>query len=99
LAMYQLKYRRQARNYLARLPFKIKSRIVDKLHEIQENPDDPTLDVNKLKGESGYRLRVGQYRIIYTRHEDQLISAHPKMIFFQMIALISFQFGNEQFFR
>ena len=71
--MYQLKYRRQARNYLARLPFKIKSRIVDKLHVIKENPDDPHLDVEKLKGKSGYRLRVGQYRIIYTRYEDQLI--------------------------
>ena len=71
--MYQLKYRRQARNYLARLPFKIKSRIVNKLHEIQKNPDDPTLGVDKLKGKSGYRLRVGQYRIIYTQYEDQLI--------------------------
>ena len=71
--MYQLKYRRQARNYLARLPFNIKSKIVDKLHEIQRNPDDPTFDVDKLKGESGYRLRVGQYRIIYMRYEDQLI--------------------------
>ena len=71
--MYQLKYRRQARNYLARLPIKIKSRIVDKLHEIKENPDDPNLDVDKINGKSGYRLRVGQYRIIYTRHKDQLI--------------------------
>jgi mRNA interferase RelE/StbE len=71
--MYVLKYRRQARNYLARLPIKIKSRIVDTLHEIKENPDDPNLDVDKLKGKSGYRLRVGQYRIIYTRHRDQLI--------------------------
>ena len=58
---------------MASLPFKIKSRIVDKLHELKENPDNPTLDVDRLKGESGYRLRVGQYRIIYTRHEDQLI--------------------------
>jgi len=73
LAMYRLKYRRQARNYLARLPFKIKSRIVDKLHEIQKNPDDPTLNVDKLRGKLGYRLRVGQYRVIYTRFEDQLV--------------------------
>ena len=71
--MYQLKYRRQARNYLARLPIKIKSKIVDTLHEIKENPDDPNLDVDKLKAESGYRLRIGQHRIIYTRHRDQLI--------------------------
>ena len=71
--MYQLKYRRQARNYLARLPIKIKSRIVDKLHKIKENPDDPNLDVDKIKGKSGYRLRIGQYRIIYTRYRDELI--------------------------
>ena len=71
--MYQLKYRRHARNYLARLPSKIKSRIVDKLHEIKENPDDPNLDVEKLKGDLGYRLRIGQYRIIYTRQKEQLI--------------------------
>ena len=71
--MYQLKYRRQARNYLARLPIKIKSKIIDKLHEIKENPDSPDLDVNKIKGKSGFRLRVGQYRIIYTQHRDELI--------------------------
>ncbi len=71
--MYQLKYRRQARNYLARLPNQVKSKIVNKLHELQANPDDQNLDIDKLKGESGYRLRVGQYRVIYTRHKDQLI--------------------------
>ena len=71
--MYQLKYRRQARNYLARMPVKIKSRIINQLHELQKNPDDPTLDIDTLKGESGYRLRVGRYRIIYTRYDDQLI--------------------------
>ena len=71
--MHELTYRRQARNYLARLPYKIKSKIVNKLHELKTNPDDPNLDVDKLKGESGYRLRVGQYRIIYTRHDNELI--------------------------
>jgi len=71
--MYRLKYRRQARNYLARLSFQIKSRIVEKLHKLKENPDDPTLDIGRLKGGEGYRLKVGQYRIIYTRQEDQLI--------------------------
>ena len=71
--MYKLKYRRQARNYLARLPFKIKSKIVNKLHELKANPDDSNLDVAKLKGGIGYRLRVGPYRIIFTRHDDELI--------------------------
>ena len=71
--MYKLKYRRQARNYLARLPFKIKSKIVNKLHKLKANPDDSNLDVDKLKGGLGYRLRIGPNRIIFTRHDDELI--------------------------
>jgi mRNA interferase RelE/StbE len=71
--MYQLKYRRQARNYLARLPLKIKSVIVDILHELAANPDNSSLDIEPLKGQAGFRLRVGQYRILYTRQDDRLI--------------------------
>jgi mRNA interferase RelE/StbE len=71
--MYELKYRRKARNYLARLPLKIKSVIVNNLHELAANPDNPSLDIDVLKGRKGFRLRVGQYRIIYTRQDDQLI--------------------------
>ncbi|MFH2219590.1 MAG: type II toxin-antitoxin system RelE/ParE family toxin [Pseudomonadota bacterium] len=70
--MYKLKYRRQARNYLARLPLKTKTAIVSKLHEIAADPDNPSLDIDVLKGREGFRLRVGQYRILYTRQEDQL---------------------------
>jgi mRNA interferase RelE/StbE len=71
--MYTLKYRRQARNYLARLPLKIKSAIVDNLHELAANPDNPSLDIDVLKGKRGHRLRVGQYRVLYTRKDDCLI--------------------------
>ena len=71
--MYRLKYRRQSRNYLARLPLKTKTAIVNKLHELARNPDNPDLDIDVLKGRKGFRLKVGQYRVIYTRQEDQLI--------------------------
>ena len=70
--MYGLKYRRQARNYLAGLPLKIKSVIVDRLHQLATNPDSPSLDIDALKGREGFRLRVGQYRVIYTRQDDRL---------------------------
>ena len=71
--MFKLKYRRQARNYLARLPLKIKTTIVDKLHELSANPDNPSLDIDILKGREGFRLKVGQYRIIYTRQDKPSI--------------------------
>ena len=71
--MYRVRYRRQARNYLARLPLKTKTTIVKKLHELAENPDNLALNVEILKGREGFRLRVGQYRVIYTRQDDLLI--------------------------
>jgi len=70
--MYKLRYRRQARNYLARLPFKTKTAIVSKLHEVAIDPDDPSHDIDVLKGREGFRLRVGPYRILYVRQDDQL---------------------------
>ena len=71
--MYRLKYRRQARNYLARLPLKTKTAIVNKLHELAADPDDLSHDVDVLKGREGFRLRVGKYRILYILKDDQLI--------------------------
>jgi len=71
--MYELKYRRQARNYLARLPLRIKSAIVNNLHELAANPDNASLNIDALKGREGFRLKVGQYRVIYTRQDDRLI--------------------------
>jgi len=71
--MYELKYRQQARNYLARLPRKIKSVIVNNLHQLAANPDNPSLDIDVLRGQEGFRLRMGKYRIIYTRQDDRLI--------------------------
>ena len=71
--MYKLKYRRKARNYIARLSLKSKSVIVNKLHQLAENPDNPELDITVLKGRIGFRLRVGKYRVVYSRHDDILI--------------------------
>ena len=71
--MYQLKYRKHARNYLARLPLKIKTIIIDKSHQIAADPDLVRPDIKILKGREGYRLRIDQYRVIYTRHNEYLV--------------------------
>ena len=73
MAMYRLMYRKGARNYLARLPRKTKRTIVNHLHRLARDPSDPSLDIDILKARQGFRLRVGRYRIIYTRHDDMLI--------------------------
>ncbi|MFC1839875.1 type II toxin-antitoxin system RelE/ParE family toxin [Thermodesulfobacteriota bacterium] len=71
--MYKLKYRRKARNYIARLPLKTKTAIVKKLHDLCLDPDSTSLDIDTLKEDEGFRLRLGQYRVIYTRGDDYLI--------------------------
>ena len=82
MIMYKLKYRRKARNYLARLPLKIKTAIVNKLHELCLDPESASLDIDILKGGGGFRLRVGQYRVIYTRDDYyfviEVINVRPR---------------------
>ena len=58
---------------MARLPLKTKTVIVNKLNEIAIDPEDPSHDIDVLKGREGFRLRVGQYRILYVRKDDQLV--------------------------
>ncbi len=71
--MYKLRYRRKARNYLARLPVKIKTAIVKKLHELCLKPDSPYLDIDTLESRKAFRMRVGKYRVIYTRKDNDII--------------------------
>jgi len=43
------------------------------------NPDDPTLDIKPLQGQPYYRLRVGDWRIIYDREDEVKIIAIEKI--------------------
>ncbi len=55
---------------LNRLPDEIANRIVLRLSGLETNPR-PT-DVKKLKGREAWRIRVGDYRVIYEIHDRDL---------------------------
>jgi len=55
---------------LDRLPQDALRRILARLAELETNPR-PT-DVKKLKGRKAWRIRVGDYRVIYEIHGRQL---------------------------
>lgn len=60
-----------ARRQIRRLPRIVQKRIIKKLEALEEDPRPP--GVEKLSGGADfYRLRVGDYRIIY-RVEDQIL--------------------------
>jgi len=69
--VYQVQLHNQVSKKLKSLNSKDKLRIVDKIFELSQDPDSLTLDIKKLAGEPFYRLRVGNWRIIF--HRDNVL--------------------------
>ncbi|MBK6958677.1 MAG: type II toxin-antitoxin system RelE/ParE family toxin [Nitrosomonas sp.] len=76
---YSLLIRSQAKKKLQGLPRSERFRIAEKLEQLGRNPDDSSLDIKKLEGEPYFRLRVGDWRIIYERHDVVKIIAVEKI--------------------
>lgn len=71
--MYRLLFSKQAAKTLRRLPRNVSRWIRQKLDRLALDPDAPHLDVVRLQNRPGYRLRVGEWRVIYQWDDDQLI--------------------------
>jgi len=61
---YQVIIQRPAEKELDALEKSVHKRIVTRLLALEENPRPA--GVKKLQGQESYRLRVGDYRILYT---------------------------------
>lgn len=67
--MYQIIIKKVAKKFIDRLPTNEKRRIVSAIERLPNGED-----IKKLKGHDGLlRLRVGEYRIIYTVDHGELI--------------------------
>jgi mRNA interferase RelE/StbE len=55
---------------LSRLPVNWQKRIVAKIKEIATDPYARHNNVTRLQGRDGYRLRIGDWRVIYELHDD-----------------------------
>lgn len=55
-----------------RLPVNWQKRIVGKIKEVASDPYARHNNVAKLQGRDGYRLRIGDWRVIYELHDDCL---------------------------
>lgn len=58
---------------LSRLPPTIEKRIRKALTKLSADPFATGIDVKKLKGRNHYRLRVGDYRVIYDVRTAELV--------------------------
>jgi mRNA interferase RelE/StbE len=71
---YTLTLEKAAVKALKKLPVNLRQRIADKLTELADDPFAEHLNVKALAGrENEYRLRIGDWRVIYQLHNDRLI--------------------------
>ena len=71
--MHQLTYLKRAERALLTMPRTTAILIRDKLRLLATDPYAPNNNVKKLQGREGYRMRVGDWRVIYEIRDDQLI--------------------------
>lgn len=61
--MFSIRWKKKATKELDKLEHSLSQRIIKSIRILKENPFNK--DVKKLKGINGYRLRVGDYRVIF----------------------------------
>lgn len=71
--MLEIGYRKQAAKALAAMPAKRAASIVAKIESLARDPRRRDLDVKALHGQPGFRLRVGDFRVIYKIESDRIV--------------------------
>lgn len=67
---YYIEFSPVARKTFLKLPFQLQQRILQKINILTTNPRPP--DCKKLQNSENYRIRIGEWRIIY-RIEDNIL--------------------------
>lgn len=84
MAIYRIEIKKSAQKEIQNLPRLDLKRVVIKIQSLAINPRMP--DSKKLSSQEQYRVRVGQYRILYEIHDDILVImvvrvAHRKQVY------------------
>lgn len=71
--MYKITYSNQAVRALLKTPKNTAKLIREKLDQLAQDPHGSNPNVKKLLGRPGYRLRVGDWRVIYEINDTEII--------------------------
>jgi mRNA interferase RelE/StbE len=71
--MYSVVTTRSFDKTLAKLPVNWQRRIVTKIREVVADPYAPNNNLGKLQGRDGYKLRIGNWRVIYELYDDRRV--------------------------
>jgi mRNA interferase RelE/StbE len=73
MRVYSIVYSKEATRSLQRMPRNTAQWIREKIENIATDPYADHANSKKLQGRDGYRLRVGDWRVIYKIQNEQLI--------------------------
>jgi mRNA interferase RelE/StbE len=71
--MFEVLYKKRALKGLARMPAALRERAREALALLAANGDSQGLDVRPLQGRDGFRLRIGDWRLLYEVDRGRLI--------------------------
>ena len=71
--MYKITYTTQAAKALFKMPRNTSQLLREKIERVAVDPFASIPNAKKLQGRSGYRLRVGDWRVIYEINNDQVV--------------------------
>jgi mRNA interferase RelE/StbE len=64
-SVWRIEYSQSALRALRRMPRNVEATIKSKIFALAADPYAPNNNATKLQGRSGYRLRVGDWRVVY----------------------------------
>ena len=70
---YQIRYTKDALKALRKMPRNLAILVEGKISQLADGGNALAGNIKKLQGRDGYRLRVGDYRVIYTIDNGALI--------------------------
>jgi mRNA interferase RelE/StbE len=73
--MYSIDYSKAARKALKSMPRNTARLVMEKIETLAADPYAPNNNVRKLTNHPGYRLRVGDLRVVYLVHDQALVVA------------------------
>jgi len=70
--MYKIIYQKSALKTLAKMPKKVREKFTASFSLLAMS-NETGLDIKKLEGREGFRLRIGSYRAIYRKLNDVMV--------------------------
>ena len=71
--MYKISFTTQAAKVLLKMPRNTAQLIREKLQQVAKDPLATIPNAKKLQGRPGYRLRIGDWRVIYEINQNEVV--------------------------